>query len=505
MSPFLLSAWIRAGALWLGLAGLLDGPLTAQLPGLSGAAKPTQAPAAATAKPVAAPTRDNPDATVAATPGPIPVAEPVPDRDLRATLQGLLPKYPGVHEVHVTVDRGVVTLGGRVRDEATHDEVTGFVRRVEGVRLVLNGMRTDDQVLSATQLAARELGEVRAYLARKWLLIALALGVAAASAGLARLLGAHSETLLAPFVRGPLLRSMAGSLLSSLLVAGGVLLALSLLGLTQAVLSVLGLAGVAGLAVGFAFRDIAENFIASLLLGLRRPFQVGDSVQVAGHAGVVKALNTRATVLVTLEGNHVRIPNAVVYKEVLVNSSASASSRGGFDVLVPYEASTAAALEAVTRALHDQEGILAEPPPRALVEALEPAGVRLRADFWMPARGVDVARLLSDVRLKAKVALQEAGIAPPPPHAATPTVAGRLPADVAGSGAGAGGDVAARPAARATARQVRANLRRDRHVAATAPAVAHGGRVTPAAHVLKQSESRVSDEGTNLLSGHRPE
>ena len=94
---------------------------------------------------------------------------------------------------------------------------------------------------------------------------------------------------------------------------------------------------------------------------------------------MVQTLNTRATVLVTLEGNHVRIPNNIIYKEILVNSSASPSSRGNFDVVIPYEVSTATALEAMTRALREQEGIMTDPPARALVEALEPSGVRLRA------------------------------------------------------------------------------------------------------------------------------
>src|SRR6185437_4821909 len=104
---------------------------------------------------------------------------------------------------------------------------------------------------------------------------------------------------------------------------------------------------------------------------------IGDYVQVAGQAGVVSSLNTRATVLVTLEGQHIRIPNNIIYKEIMINASASPSTRGSFDVIVPYTASTATALEAMTRALREQEELLPEPPARALVQALEPAGVRL--------------------------------------------------------------------------------------------------------------------------------
>ena len=176
------------------------------------------------------------------------------------------------------------------------------------------------------------------------------------------------------------------------------------------VMSILGVSGLIVLAVGFAFRDITENFIASVLLGLRRPFQIGDYVTIAGQSGVVKSLNTRATVLVTLEGKHVRIPNSTIFKEIMVNATASPSFRTTFDVVIPNEASTAAAIDAINRALRETKGILTDPPPRTLVEALEPGGVRLRADFWTPTHNIDWFQLMSDAKLQAKVALQQAGV-----------------------------------------------------------------------------------------------
>ena len=209
-------------------------------------------------------------------------------------------------------------------------------------------------------------------------MIVLAVLVIAVSMLVARLFAEHSESLLSPFVSNTLLRSVAGSLISTLVVLG-VCLALAALRLTHVVLSILGFSAVAGLAIGFAFRDITENFIASVLLGLRRPFQIGDYVTVSGQSGVVKSLNTRATVLVTFEGNHVRIPNSVIFKEIMVNATASPSFRNSFDVVIPYEASTETAIEAISGALRGLKGALAEPPPRTLVEALEPGGVRLRA------------------------------------------------------------------------------------------------------------------------------
>ena len=411
----------------------------------------------------------------------------VSDRDIQQFLQRFLPKYPGIRSVDLTADDGVVTLRGRVDDDDSRDEITDVVKRVEGVRLVLNQMNTDEESMTAREFVVRELNTLGDYLARRWLLILLALGIIAGSLLLARLFAARAESMLAPFVRNVLLRSVVGSIISGLLVIGGLLIALGTLRLTHAVMSILGVAGMVGLAVGFAFRDITENFIASVLLGVRRPFQIGDYVTIAGQSGIVKSLNTRATVLVTLEGNHVRIPNSTIFKEIMVNATASPSFRHCFDVVIPHEASTIEAMEAITLVLRNQEGVLNDPPARALVEAIEPGGLRIRAYFWAPTQGVDWIQVMSDVKLKAKVALQKAGII------AAPAVA--VP------GGATNGD-SARPSS--APRNASANLERDSKALAPRAASQANGQETPSEKVLQQPETRLSDEGANLLANTLP-
>jgi small conductance mechanosensitive channel len=466
---------IVAGLLVVLLAG---GVVRGQIPGL-----PVPGPQAGAAQ-------EPPKKSVVSTEGPIKVKENISDRAIQQFLAKFLPKYPGVIEAHVAVDDGVVTLEGRVDDDDSQNEITSVVTRVEGVRVVMNRMKTDEDVMTAWQFGAREAGAVAHYLGRKWLLIVLALIVVAISAFAARVFAEHSETLLSPFVSNTLLRSVAGSLISTFVVLGGLLLALAALRLTHVVLSILGLSAVVGLAVGFAFRDITENFIASVLLGVRRPFQIGDYVTVSGQSGVVKSLNTRATVLVTLEGNHVRIPNAVIFKEIMVNATASPSFRNSFDVVIPYEASTATAIDAMSGALRGLKGALVDPPPRTLVEALEPGGVRLRAYFWTPTRGVDWFQLMSDAKLKAKVALQTAGVIAP---AAPPNKSATSAATPAGENGHDGPSV--------VASQAHENLKRDTRKAAAAG----NGQHAPVERVLHQPETRVSEEGTNLLAQHQAE
>jgi small-conductance mechanosensitive channel len=395
--------------------GLVSGaPALAQAPALPGVpggpTRPAEAPGPTA---INAPTDDNPEATAAEATGTITVDRQVTDAQIAAKLERLLPRYPGVRQVGVQVEEGVVTLTGHVSDPEARDRLREFVRRVEGVTLVLNRVRTDAQTLSARQYTLQRLREYADLFARRWLLVVVALAILVAAVLVARLFRRSGDRLMALLSPNAMLRAVLSSVVTLGILAGGVLLALNLLGLTQGVLSFLGLAGVAALAVGFAFRDIAENFIASVMLGVRRPYRLGDFVEVAGKSGVVMTLNTRATVLVTLDGSQVRIPNAIMFKEILVNRTASKSARASFDILIPWEASTAQAMEAITRALRQHEGFESEPAPRTLVEAIEPAGVRLRAYFWFPTGRADRLKLLSDAQLAAKVALQDLGVRPP--------------------------------------------------------------------------------------------
>jgi small-conductance mechanosensitive channel len=254
------------------------------------------------------------------------------------------------------------------------------------------------------------------------------------------------------------------------------------------------------LAVGFAFRDIAENFIASVMLGIRRPFRVGELIEVAGKSGVVKSLNTRATVLVTLDGSHVRIPNAMIFKDILVNRSASTTIRGSFDVLIPWDSSIATAAEAITNAVREHEGLEEAPSPRTLVEAIEPGGIRLRSYFWFPARGVDRGKLLSDVQFAAKVGLQKVDIKPAPsPVIVQLSGVGAL--DLLGTPERAPSEGAASgpPAVRALA-----NLQHDTQAASIAASQLPEDQENKVGHALSIADEGIDEEGRSLIGCKDP-
>ena len=164
-------------------------------------------------------------------------------------------------------------------------------------------------------------------------------------------------------------------------------------------------------------------------------------------------------------------------------------------MLVSYDVSIASATAAISQALSEHEGFADEPPPRTLVESLEPGGVRIRSYFWFPAKGVDGLKLLSDAQLAAKVALQRVGITPAPAPA-TMLVPGEVLAELrrSHSGASLGADTPAM-----TSEQAQANLQRDAEAADIASARAPEEQENAIEHALDVAIDGVSEEGKNLI------
>ena len=177
----------------------------------------------------------------------------------------------------------------------------------------------------------------------------------------------------------------------------------------------LGAAGILGLALGFALRDTVENYIASLLLSLRQPFGQDDLVLIEGWEGRVLRLTSRATVLMTLDGNHVRIPNAVVYKSVIVNYTRNPSRRFHFDVGVGTEQDLSAVQRLGAETLARMDGVLDDPPPVATVETLGDSSVVIRVAGWVDQRHADFLKVRSEAIRLVKQAFDRADVTMPEP------------------------------------------------------------------------------------------
>lgn len=213
----------------------------------------------------------------------------------------------------------------------------------------------------------------------------------------------------------PLLREINRTTVRWLVTLGGVLLALQILDATALVGAVLGTAGVLGVALGFAFKDILENYLAGILMSLRQPFAPRDHVVIDGNEGIIVALTSRATILMTLDGNHLRLPNALVFRGVTLNYTRNPSRRFDFDVGIGVNEDLVQAQKIGITQLQALEGIMVKPPPRAFISALGDSNVVVRFHGWVDQRSHDFIQVKSESIRQVKLALEEAGMDMPEP------------------------------------------------------------------------------------------
>jgi len=107
----------------------------------------------------------------------------------------------------------------------------------------------------------------------------------------------------------------------------GIMVALTVLNLGTAVASLLGAAGILGLAIGFAAQNTVENLIAGIMISVRRPIREGDLIETKEVYGVVQEINLRSTVVSTIQGQLVYVPNGEVFRAKLVNYTKSGQRR----------------------------------------------------------------------------------------------------------------------------------------------------------------------------------
>lgn len=221
------------------------------------------------------------------------------------------------------------------------------------------------------------------------------------------LAGRVSQALIRPvryLSSSPLLRSVSQRAVSLILILLALYIFLKLSGLTEFAVAIMSGTGVLGLILGFAFRDIAENMIASLLLTVQRPFRIDDVVQINSYTGVVQKVTTRATTLVDFDGNHIQIPNAVIYKGTIKNLTANPKMRGQFTLGIGYDADCQQAQRLALQLIGEHPNVLKEPEPLVLVDELGSATVNLKVYFWIDVESTSVIKMAS-VLMRDLVAL----------------------------------------------------------------------------------------------------
>lgn len=181
-------------------------------------------------------------------------------------------------------------------------------------------------------------------------------------------------------------RQIAGlltSIIKSLIILAGIFIALDFVGLKGTVTSLLAGAGIVGLAIGFAFQDMTENFIAGVAMGIRKPFEIGDVIEAEGVFGNVKEINLRNTLVETFYGQLEVIPNKILFRNILTNYSSLGYRRLEIPVGISYADDIEQAADVLTEAMNKKDYVIRKEETAVYAESFGDSSINLLLWFWI--------------------------------------------------------------------------------------------------------------------------
>jgi small-conductance mechanosensitive channel len=335
------------------------------------------------------------------------------DEKIAQRIRDIFGELPVFGDVSVAVSEGVVDLSGTVPDADAIDRAGNIAGRVSGVVTVENSLERNLSVEENLSILSRMSEFGKDFWGFVPLLLVAAL-VASAIGAVGYLIAGFTSfwNWVAP---NRFLADLLRSAVRFVFVIGGLVIALDMVGAGALLGAVLGGAGVIGIALGFAMRDTIENYVASLMLSLRQPFRANDHVLIDDQEGRVIRLTSRATVLMTLDGNHLRIPNSQVFKAIILNFNRNPQRRFDFELGIDADDDPRAAMALGSEVLSNLPFVLNEPEPTARVEQVGDSNIGISFLGWIDQREADWNKSRSVAIAAVKQALEEAGFALPEP------------------------------------------------------------------------------------------
>jgi small conductance mechanosensitive channel len=202
-----------------------------------------------------------------------------------------------------------------------------------------------------------------------------------------------------------------GRLAQGAMILVGLFIALSIVIPSLKASDLVQLLGISGVAIGFAFRDILQNFLAGILILLTEPFQIDDQIVFKDFEGTVEQIQTRATTIRTYDGRRIVIPNSELFTNSVIVNTAFENRRLEYDIGIGYSDDIDTARRLILEAMNETDGVLASPAADALVVELAGSSVNIRARWWVqPPRRADVLDLQDRVLTNIKNKLLANGI-----------------------------------------------------------------------------------------------
>ena len=343
----------------------------------------------------------------------IAVAPNARDAQIADRLERILGASGWFSPLSVLVREGIVFIDGQTETDDRRDWAQQLSLRTQDVVAVVNRIEVQPTISWDFTPTWRELGRLvdRA----QWFapLAVVSVIILVVFWLLSRGVTVLTRRALQRRLSSQLLVNIAARTVALPVILIGVYLVLQIAGLTRLAVTILGGTGLVGIVVGLAFREIAENSLASILLSVRNPFRTGDWIQVGGYEGIVQNLNMRTTILLTLDGNHVLIPNSLVFKSVVTNFSTNPGRRAEFEVGIGYADSIVKAQDVILDALLAHPAVLDAPEPAAIVDELGASTINIRVQFWFDGQTYSLFKVRSSLMRQVKRALQDAGVSMP--------------------------------------------------------------------------------------------
>lgn len=331
------------------------------------------------------------------------------DAGIATRIRAILAELEGYEDVRVSVTSGIVTLSGSTLDAATATRLNELVGRIDGVVAIEN------EVAGTTDVVRRLNPAVERFKERGFQLLAfLPLALVAVSVfALIVLLGFFVARRRQPWDRlapNAFIADIYRQILRLVFVIGGLVVALDIVNATALLSGILGAAGIVGLAIGFAVRDTVENFIASIMLSIRQPFRPNDTVEINGDTGKVIRLTSRATILLSFDGNHIRIPNAAVFKSRIVNFTRNAERRFTWELGVMPEADLARAQTLALKVINGLPFVLEAPAASVWIESVGDSSIAMGMAAWIDQNATSIVLARSEAIRLVQAAYDADGI-----------------------------------------------------------------------------------------------
>ncbi|TWU20477.1 Small-conductance mechanosensitive channel [Novipirellula galeiformis] len=318
----------------------------------------------------------------------------------------------------VILDSGIVTLKGQADTDEHREWASNVARKTEDVVAVINELTLDDSVdLQSTQEVVQSSLTVlwTDFLKRSPLLIA-ALLVLVITYLFAKAIAWITHRLLDQRGIRSSLKDLVYQLTSIAVWIVGLLVAtvIAFPGMTPSkALTVLGLGSVA---IGFAFKDIFENFFAGILILWRYPFDRGDFITCEGLTGKVEQITIRNTLIRRLDGELAVVPNATLFKNNVDVLTSQPQRRVRLICGVAYDEDVDESRKVIESAVLSCESVQGKRTVEVFAQEFANSSVNFEVAWWTGSRPIDIRRSRDEVVAAIKRALDDAGIEIPFPY-----------------------------------------------------------------------------------------